>query len=270
MNSNGYGDDAATRGRESWRNRWLERGLRPLQVAEYTYERADGLAVVRKVKFALMRTEDGKPSGEKTFVVQHRTRQSVILKADKWEPGVGREGWETDLLYNRVSLEKALAAGEDILVCEGEKDADSAVQAGWGVATSHYQGAAGMRPEQAAVLARAGGFIYICVDQDVTGAQLAWHNAVQMVGAGLSPRHIQFLAPAVEGVGADVTDHIRAGLGPSDMRAVRASEIKAVIDEHGELPRGSGGRFGYGWSYEVRELGEQLGTHGDGWKVQRG
>lgn len=267
MNSNRSGEAAETRERGGgWRDRWLERGLRPLQVAEYTYERADGSPVVRKVKFALMNIADGKPSGEKTFVVQHRSIQSVLLGAGKWEPGVGREGWETDLLYRRPELEKALEAGDDLIVCEGEKDADSAVQAGWGVATSHYQGAAGMRPEQAQVLSRCRGTVWICVDQDVTGAQLAWHNAKLIVGAGLSPRRLEFLAPAVEGAGADVTDHIRAGLGAEDMRSVGASEIRAVIKEHGELPRG-GGR-NYGWSYQVRELGEQLGTHGDGWKVQ--
>lgn len=266
MKYNDDDPDAATRGRESWRNRWLERGLRPLQVAEYTYERSDGLAVVRKVKFALMRTADGKPSGEKTFVVQHRSIQSVLLGADKWEPGVGREGWEMDLLYRRVALDKALLEKSDIIVCEGEKDADSVAEAGWGAATSHYQGAAGMKPEQAAVLSGVRGFIYICVDQDVTGAQLAWYNAKQIIRAGVSPRRVEFLAPAVEGLGADVTDHIRAGGEFADMRPVGASEIRDAIKEHGELPRG-GGRGTGGWDYKTRELGDQLGTHGDGWKV---
>ena len=250
--------------RPSWRDRWLERGLRPLRIAEFVYERPDGNPVVKKVKFALMRTDDGRWSGEKTFVVQHRTIQSVLLGADRWDPGVGREGWETDLLYKRVELEKALRAGEDLIVCEGEKDCDSVMVEGWGAATSHYQGAAGMRLEQAAVIARCRGTVYIVMDRDVTGVQIAWRSAVLLVKAGLGPRQISFHEPAIDKVGADVSDHIKAGLGPDELRPVSSFEVREVIAEHGELPRG-----GWGYGYKTRELGDGQGTHDGEWKVQR-
>lgn len=205
-----------------------------------------------------MRIETGADSGQKTFVVQHRTLQSVILKADKWEPGIGKEGWETELLYRRVELDNGIKEGRPVHLCEGERDADTVVKWG-GVATSHYQGAAGMRFEQAEVLARASK-VFIMTDRDVTGYQLAWHHLNLLVSAGMSPANIVVVLPGVRQDKADITDHAKAGLGPEKLIAARQSSLRKQIAKHGPLSTGGGRHWGYG--YEAEDLGEWKVTHG--------
>lgn len=244
--------------KEGWANRWLQQGFRPVQSAQYTYQDDNGLDVVRKTRFSLMNISDGKPSGEKTFVVQHRTLQSCILKADKWEPGIGKEGWEQGLLYRKVDLLNGIESGQTVYLCEGEKDADTVATRWGGRATSHYQGAAGMRPDQAEVLAKAQR-LYIIADRDLTGYQLAWHHLNLLVGAGLPAARISVVLPRVKEQKADITDHANAGFGPGDVDPLPKSKLRERILKHGTLPQGRGGRWGYG--YGAEDLGE--------WKVTR-
>lgn len=244
--------------REGWSNAWLQKGFRPVQSAQYTYQDSNGLSVVRKTRFSLMNVSDGKDSGQKTFVVQHRTLQSCVLKADRWEPGIGKEGWEKGLLYGRPGLEKGLHEGQDIYLCEGERDADTVEREWSGCSTSHYQGAAGMRPDQAEVLAKAAR-IFIMSDRDVTGYQLAWHHLNLLVEVGVPQTNIVVVLPGVRQDKADITDHVNAGLGPDKLVAVRHSALRKQIETHGELPKG-GRRWGYG--YEAENLGEWTVTHG--------
>lgn len=244
--------------KEGWANRWLQQGYRPIQSAQYTYQDKNGHDVVRKTRFSLMNVSDGKPSGDKTFVVQHRTLQSVILKANNWEPGIGKQGWEEGLLYRRMELEKAIEEGVEVYLCEGERDADTV--AGWGgVATSHYQGAAGMRIDQAEVLARAKE-VFIVADRDLTGYQLAWHHLNLLVRSGLGLDHIRVVLPRVKESKSDITDHANAGFGPEDVDKLPKSKLKKQILKHGSLP--TGGRRGWGYEAEADDLGE--------WKVTRG
>ena len=244
---------------EGWASRWLQQGYRPVQSAQYTYQDPNGHDVVRKTRFTLMRVEDGKDSGEKTFVVQHRTLQSVILKANNWEPGIGKEGWEEGLLYGRPGLEKGLRAGDDIYLCEGERDADTIAINWGGCSTTHYQGAAGMRLNQAEVLAEAKR-VFIMADRDVTGYQLAWHHLNLLVEVGVPQTNIVVVLPGVRQDKADITDHVKAGLGPDKLVPVKHSALRKQIDKVGLLPQGGGRRWGYG--YEAEDLGE--------WKVTRG
>lgn len=243
---------------DGWASRWLQQGYRPVQSAQYTYQDVNGHDVVRKTRFSLMRVESGADSGEKTFVVQHRTLQSVILKADKWEPGIGKEGWEKGLLYGRPGLEKGIDAGDDIYLCEGERDADTVAKWG-GCATSHYQGAAGMRPDQAEVLARARR-VFIMTDRDVTGYQLAWHHLNLLVEAGMKPADIVVVLPGVRQDKADITDHAKAKLGPEKLVVAKQSSLRRQIEKHGPLPKG--GRRGWGYGYGDDDLGEWKVTHG--------
>lgn len=239
--------------KDGWSNAWLQKGFRPVQSAQYLYQDLNGLDVVRKVRFSLMRVEDGKDSGEKTFVVQHRTLQSCILKADRWEPGIGKEGWEKGLLYGRPGLEEGIGAGADIYLCEGERDADTVAKAWGGCSTTHYQGAAGMRLDQAEVLARAKR-VFIISDRDVTGYQLAWHHLNLLVRCGMSPERIVVVLPKVRDDKADITDHVNAGFGPQDVVLASHTALKKQILKHGVLATGS--RRGWGYGYGAEELGE--------------
>lgn len=244
--------------KEGWASRWLQQGYRPVQSAQYTYQDSNGLDVVRKTRFSLMQTKDGKDSGVKTFVVQHRTLQSCILKADKWEPGIGKEGWEEGLLYRRQELEAGKASGAYVYLCEGEKDADTVAKWGW-CSTSHYQGAAGMRPDQAEVLLGASR-IRIIADRDLTGYQLAWHHLNLLVRAGYDLDRIRVVLPRVKEQKADITDHANAGFGPDDVDPLPKGKLMERILKHGTLPQGRGGRWGYG--YGAEDLGEWKVTHG--------
>lgn len=241
--------------KEGWSNAWLQQGFRPVQSAVYTYEDDNGLEVVRKTRFTLMNVSDGKDSGDKTFVVQHRTLQSVILKADRWEPGIGKEGWEEGLLYRKADLLKGIAEGRHIYLCEGERDADTIANNWGGCATSHYQGAAGMRKDQAEVLAEAQK-VFIIADRDVTGYQLAWHHLNLLVRSGVTLDRIVVVLPGIKEDKADITDHVNAGLGPADVVPVRQSALRKQIVKHGTLATGSRRGWGYGYSNDDSDLGE--------------
>lgn len=243
--------------KEGWASSWLQQGYRPVQSAQYIYQNKNGLDVVRKTRFSLMRVEDGKDSGQKTFVVQHRTIQSLKLGADTWEPGIGSSGWENGLLYRRVELDAAIDAGGTVYLCEGERDADTLAK--WGLdATSHYQGAAGMRPDQAEVLAKAER-LFIVSDRDVTGYQLAWHHLNLLVRSGLSLDRIRVVLPKVRDEKADITDHASAGFGPEDVVKCPIVALRKQIVKHG--PLATGGRRGWGYGYDGDDLGEWAVTH---------
>lgn len=116
-----------------------------------------------------------------------------------WNPGYGSE---PDILYRLPEVLAAVRAGETIAVTEGEKDADSWVEAGWGPATTPPQN--GEWPEGLAA-PLAGADVMLIWDRDEPGIQRGrWaRNALLAVGA-----HVTCWRTAV---GNDVTDHILAG-----------------------------------------------------------
>lgn len=248
-----------------WTNDWLQKGFRPVQTAQFVYQNVWGRDVVRKTKFVLFNVSDGKPSGQKTYVVQHRSALSVRLGAQRWESGVGKEEWAADLLYRRVQLDHGIEMGRTIYVCEGEKDADSVAEA-WGfVATSHYQGAAGMRREQAEVIASLSPLsrVVFLIDNDVTGYQLADHNHRMLRACGFLGL-IKIYRPGLLVDKADISDHIAAGLDREAAKLIGRKELAKVIEEHGTLSTRTGGRWGYGYG-DQQDSSEDLGE----WTVTR-
>lgn len=242
---------------------WARRGLRPLHIRDYTYRAPDGTAIVRKRRFALMKISDGSPDG-KTFSVQHRSEDSIRLKAENWEPEIGP--WGNGLLYRRPELDRAIANGADIAICEGEKDADSVAEK-WGVAsTTHYQGSAGWRSDQADVLKGFLGRVFIIMDNDKIGVQIAWRTYEQLSSVGLLKGQYQFLAPAEDY--DDVSDHIAGGALMWDMEAVPDHKVEAFINRHGRLARGRNYGYGYRKSAGEREIVQALVK--DGWRVTKG
>lgn len=240
-------------------DQWLAQGLRPLHVKDYVYHSPDGVPVVRKRRFALMNISDGKDSGQKTFSVQHRSEVSIRLKAQTWENDIGP--WGEELLYHRPELDRAILAGEDICICEGEGDADAVAQS-WGrVSTTHYQGAAGWRANQAAVLKGHEGPVWIVMDNDTVGVQIAWRTLRQLVDVGLEKDQLQFLAPV--GDFKDIREQLTAGvLAPE---AISYFKVKAFVARHGELPVWQSNNY-YGYSAGDREFTQALR---DGWQVTR-
>lgn len=245
-------------------SQWLAKGLRPLHVRDYVYESPDGIPIVRKRRFQLMNISDGKDSGQKTFSVQHRSEISVRLRAETWDNEIGP--WGEELLYHRPQVETAILSGADIYITEGESDAD-AVATAWGVAsTTHYQGAAGWRAAQAAVLKGFQGLVWIIADNDVIGFQIAWHTFRQLVDVGLHRDQFQFLRPP-DGI-KDVNEHIKTNGAGCALLAVDDYRVRSIIRKHGELPVwSSNDYYGYGASAGDREFAEALKAYS--WRPQR-
>lgn len=230
-----------------WRERWAEKGLRPVEVHKYGYREIGpngraGAVVVQKVRFALHSLETGEVVG-KTFLVQHKGQ------AGKFQPGIGPHN---DVMYQEPVLSAALSRGVDVLWVEGEKDADSALAA-WNIpATSHYQGGAGAILQQAAKLAYAitsGSNIGLVMDRDRVGVQVAWHHARLLRKVGVPYQQIVFLAVRPRDLHADLSDHIAAGYGPDDLLEVSVPKVAARIEKYGPLrPGGGSGRWGSGGS----------------------
>lgn len=241
---------------------WLARGLRPLHVRDYIYRSVDGEPIVRKRRFQLMNVSDGKDSGQKTFSVQHRSIASIHLGAETWEPEIGP--WSDGLLYHRPELDEAVRSGDDIYICEGEKDADSVAKAWEVVTTTHYQGAAGWRADQAQVFKGHRGFVWIVMDNDTVGVQIAWRTWTQLAKVGLGKDQFSFIAP--DDTCDDIATHVSVGLGMRNMKAVPDHTVQSFIRTYGELPVRRPGSY-YGYSAGDREFAEALREYG--WEVRR-
>ena len=114
-------------------------------VANYDYYSRDGRPIVR--------------------VVRYEPKQFLRMSPD------GKGGWQwgkTDgaaALYRWPELASACAAGETILLVEGEKDVDNLVKAGASATTTCLGGASKWRPELAAEF-KGAAMVYIIADRD--------------------------------------------------------------------------------------------------------
>lgn len=153
---------------------------------EYPYPNAKGAPRIRKLRF-----------DPKAFRMQ-----SWVMCGDgvgRWHNGIKdhRLAWSERAMYNLPAVLKALRAGEPVVLCEGEKDADAvnAAHRPLGVATSHWQGASDFHPRQAAWFTRGSGPIFIMADNDEPGAYSAWMRYTALVKAGVDPARLTLVAP---------------------------------------------------------------------------
>lgn len=221
-----------------WIAKWQQRGLRPVRDCMYPYREVvkggrEGPTLARKVRFHLVSIETGEVVG-KTFLMQHR----VSPQSAEFVSGIGPD---RSLMYREALLYRALAAGADLLWTEGEKDADSALNA-WNVpAVSHYQGGAGANKDQAAKFAnaiRTGSTIGLVMDRDPVGVQVAWHHARLLRDVGIPAIQLVFLAPRMKRPKTDLTDHIAKGYGPDDLQEVSVARMAELIRRYGPLRPG--------------------------------
>lgn len=203
------------------------------RIIPYIYRRADGEVAFWHVR---RQFEDG----EKDFHYE---------RPDPSEPNGRAKGLPADaysLLFMMPQLLDALSnpATRAVAWCEGEKDAQHVVKAWAMPATSHFSGSevmdeAGWAFEQHP---EYQGQIWVIADddEDDTGLYNAMRRVQILWDAGFDSRSIRVLL-AAEGY-KDVSDHIRAGLGPQQMRKLGIAELKARAPGHlreGHL--GSGG-----------------------------
>jgi len=165
------------------------------KIAEYRYVDVSGNTVLTKLRFE-----------PKDFVILPPKRMA---------------GMEEIPLYNLPAIRRAVADGMPVLLVEGEKDADAAVDRGF-AATCNIEGASGpgtrskWRPEYVEQL--QGANVTIVQDKDVAGRHHARDVLDRLRIAGIS-------ATIVEAKdGKDLFDHFAAGFDVAELVDVEAVE----------------------------------------------
>lgn len=142
----------------------------------------------------------------------------------RWD--AGQQSWVAGgfapVLYQAPIVAWAITEGHPILVCEGEKDVDRAIAAGY-PATCNVAGAGKFRPEHADQL-RGARRVVIVADRDRAGFDhaLAVHDQVR----GLVDE-IDVLQAAT---GKDLSDHFDAGHGINDLTLIPPDQIALYLD----------------------------------------
>lgn len=253
-----------------------ERGRRPFPadaVEVYEYERPDKTVVFEKIKYVW--EEDGER--KKSFKIRYQTREQVASGSVHWwtwgaPPCIRRYPYELPRLL------EAVMAGERIYIVEGEKDAHAVMDA-WGyAATTHPTGSAGgvsgagWTQEMAQWFAAGyrlgdrGGFrseIVVVADADPTGLWLAARTAaVLRKWAAWDAGHIRVVLPAVDGIGADISDHITEDLTETSLVRVSSEELRRAAGKVDEVVRVAGFKVAFGSGgadEEVRDLRKRGG-----------
>ncbi|WP_050897245.1 ATP-binding protein [Patulibacter medicamentivorans] len=138
---------------------------------------------------------------------------------ERYAPGLN--GAELPL-FRLPAVRKAVSAGEEVYVVEGEKDVLAAERAGV-VATTNPGGAGKWQPRHTEAL-RDAKKVVIVVDRDVAGKSHARHVASELGRMGVPTRVVR---PRPMQKGADLSDHLSAGYSLDDLRPIR---LKAGAD----------------------------------------
>lgn len=187
----------------------------------WDYLHPDGTPAARIVRYNEIDNDTGEIIG-KTFT-QHA--------AD------GNGGWEPTLngtqvpLYNAPNIAQAITAGTPIVICEGEKDADTAIQLGL-TATTNAAGAGAWQPHHTAQLAGATT-VTVIADNDPPGITHALHITAQLTDIGI---HAHIRLPA-EGC-KDLTEHVTNGHHIADLTSYdhEAEQQRKREDTRAQFP----------------------------------
>ncbi len=180
------------------RREWTPRGP---AVAVYDYTDEEG-----GLLFQVLRTSD------KQFL--QRRPDSGAKSGWRWKlEGVRR------VLYRLPEVVAAVAAGETVYVCEGEKDVESLRRLGV-IATCNPGGAGKWRAEYAEAL--AGAEVVVIADRDDPGRS---HASRVAASVGAVAGSVKVVEPAE---GKDATDHLRAGGSLAELVVVDLSAPAAA------------------------------------------
>ncbi|MFC9897281.1 hypothetical protein ACFVMC_26630 [Nocardia sp. NPDC127579] len=179
------------------------------RVATYTYTTAAEEPVGQVIRYA----------------TQHEHGIAKDFSQRRWDPE--QQGWVrggfAPVLYQAPIVAWAIAEGHPILVCEGEKDVDRAIAAGY-PATCNAAGAGKFRPEHAEQL-RGAAHVVIVADRDLPGFQHAAkvHDLLQGVARQIDVMHTAS--------GKDLSDHLDAGHGMNELRLIPTDQLAFVRQE---------------------------------------
>lgn len=177
----------------------------------YDYVWPDRTPCARIVKFDRFDTETGAHAG-KTFTQQRWTGDTYI----------NRIGDLSIPVYHADLVKAAVVLGEPVYICEGEKDADAAINAYKVIATTNPGGAKKWKDHHTKAMAGAREVIIVS-DNDTPGRDHA-----EMVRAALEPVVGSVTVKAAI-KGKDLSDHIAAGYTLDDL--VDPFEITAEVGE---------------------------------------
>lgn len=187
-----------------------------------------------------------------TYIYAHRdgTPNFRVLRRpgkrfwqERWDADAGswkdKRGDAPDTPYRYPELAAAAKVGrKNVWIAEGEKDVDRLMAAGK-IATCAAGGsgntkAGAMLAEAVAAL----GFttVYLCRDNDRSGRRHALRIEKAAKSQGLRVRH---RAPQLRREGADVSDHLDAGLSLADLRKTRPKIPKRPTTEQRKPTSGS-------------------------------
>ena len=183
------------------------------KTAHWDYQHPNGTPAARIVRYDLVDKATGEVVG-KTFT-QHGINGDGSIAANLGGMDVP--------LYNAPAVAAAIANGHPVFICEGEKDADTAIGLGL-VGTTCAAGAGSWRPHHTAALAGAE-LVAIVADNDEPGIAHAHHIATQLADIGITAR---IYLPAE---GNDLTDHVTAGFGIADLHPFDEAAEKMRQDE---------------------------------------
>ena len=135
------------------------------------------------------------------------------------------------VLYRYPEVVAAIAAGQPVWLCEGEKDVHAAERLGL-VATTNAQGSNGFPAELAGVF--AGADVRVVLDRDAAGFRRALR--VQELLETVADR-VQMLLPAPTAPKSDLADHVEAGFGVDELVSVSVDDV-ATWSATGECQAG--------------------------------
>jgi 5S rRNA maturation endonuclease (ribonuclease M5) len=168
-----------------------------------------------------------------TPIVRHLKYETGWLWKTPMGFGLGRRLDEMPL-YGGVMLRMALGANSHknrpILWCEGEKDAEAAIDAAWPVIATCD---AGIPPADLSVL--RGRHVIVVPDRDDKG-ELRAQRIIEALN-GIATTEIR--RPKVDSAKADLADHIEAGFGFDDLALDREAfyrRVAARVAEEYDVP----------------------------------
>lgn len=129
----------------------------------------------------------------------------------------------TPLLYNLAAIRAAVAAGGDVWLLEGEKDADSAIAEAL-AATTNAGGATAFPAELLEQF--RGSTVNLVVDNDPAGAQRAAAVGAQLAELGIPAR---IYLPNLDDRKSDFTDHMDAGGTVATLVEISVDDARAMV-----------------------------------------
>lgn len=182
--------------------------LRSSVVARYAYTDEAGTLLYEKVRLEPKDFRQRRPDGSGGW---------------SWSLGDTRR-----VLYRLPAVLAAVAAGETVYVCEGEKDADAVTAAG-GCGTTWTEGAwrEGTTPKWKPVYTQAltGAHVVVVRDRDDTGLHTASSIAVQLEGVATT---VVVVEPTE---GKDASDHLTAGRTLADLAPAESAPVAPVAPD---------------------------------------